>query len=123
MDSDELLRIQSSPEHLAIVGAGYIGCEFASIYRTLGCAVTLIEKESRILPGWEREAGERVAQMLEMRGVTIQLERNVALHQIEEYEEGVRIPMPGYRRSRPIWLSSQPAEDRIWKDLALAPSE
>jgi dihydrolipoamide dehydrogenase len=96
VDSDELLRIQSSPGHLAIVGAGYIGCEFASIYRTLGCAVTLIEKENRILPGWEREAGERVAQLLELRGVTVQLERNVALHQIEQYEEGIRVPVPGY---------------------------
>jgi dihydrolipoamide dehydrogenase len=96
VDSDELLRIQSSPRHLAIIGGGYIGCEFASIYRTLGCAVTVIEKQSRVLPGWESEAGERVAQTLEMRGVSIQLGRNVALHQIEEYEEGVRIPVPGY---------------------------
>jgi dihydrolipoamide dehydrogenase len=95
LDSDQLLRLNYLPTHLAIIGAGYIGCEFASIYRTLGCAVTLVEKENRILPGWEREAGERVAQNLEMRGVTIQLERQVSLEQIEEYEEGVRIPVPG----------------------------
>ena len=57
--------------------------------------MTLVEKESRVLPGWEREAGERVAQQLEMRGVTIRLERHVSLEQIEEYEEGVRIPVPG----------------------------
>ena len=95
MDSDQLLRVNYLPAHLAIVGAGFIGCEFASIYRTLGCAVTLVEKESRVLPGWEREAGERVAQKLEMRGVTIQLERHVSLEQIEEYEEVVRIPVPG----------------------------
>jgi dihydrolipoamide dehydrogenase len=94
VNSDELLRIQSLPERLVIVGAGYVGCEFASIYRTLGCAVTLIEKESRILPGWECEAGERVAQMLEMRGVTIQLGYHISPEQIEEYEEGVRVPVP-----------------------------
>jgi dihydrolipoamide dehydrogenase len=95
VDSDQLLRLNYLPTHLAIIGAGYIGCEFASIYRTLGCAVTLIEKENRILPGWESEAGERVAQNLEMRGVTILLERRVSLEQIEEYEEVVRIPVPG----------------------------
>src|ERR1700736_5011368 len=88
--SDQLLRIKSLPGHLAIIGAGYVGCEFASIYRTLGCAVTLIEAKNRVLPGWEAEAGGRVAQMLEMRGVTIQLERTISLQQIEEYEEGVR---------------------------------
>ncbi|MBV8141429.1 MAG: NAD(P)/FAD-dependent oxidoreductase, partial [Verrucomicrobia bacterium] len=91
VDSDALLRILTLPRHLAIIGAGYIGCEFASIYRTLGCAVTLMEKESRVLPGWESEAGERVAQMLEMRGVAIQLNRNVSLQQIEENEEGIRV--------------------------------
>src|SRR3984893_10014495 len=91
VNSDELLRIPSLPGRLVIIGAGHIGCEFASIYRTLGCAVTLIEKESRILPGWEAEAGERVAQVLELRDVTIQLGRGVSWDQIHEYEIGVRI--------------------------------
>jgi pyruvate/2-oxoglutarate dehydrogenase complex dihydrolipoamide dehydrogenase (E3) component len=72
-----------------------VGCEFASIYRTLGCAVTLMEKENRVLPGWEPEAGQRVAEMLEKRGVSIQLERIISLELIEEYEDGVRIPVPG----------------------------
>ncbi len=95
VNSDQLLRIQSLPSHLAIVGAGYVGCEFASIYRTLGSAVTLIEKENRVLPGWEAEAGQRVAQRLELRQVAIQLQRKISLQEIEEYEQGVRIPIPG----------------------------
>jgi pyruvate/2-oxoglutarate dehydrogenase complex dihydrolipoamide dehydrogenase (E3) component len=95
VNSDQLLGTKSLPEHLAIIGAGYVGCEFASIYRTLGCAVTLIEKENRVLPGWEPEAGQRVAEMLEMRGVSIQLERIVSLERIEESEEGVRVPVSG----------------------------
>jgi dihydrolipoamide dehydrogenase len=95
VNSDELLRITTLPESLAIVGAGYIGCEFASIYRTLGCEVTLIEKESRILPGWEIEAGERVAQVLKDRRVKIQLNHQVSFAQLEEKEDGVCIPGPG----------------------------
>jgi dihydrolipoamide dehydrogenase len=92
INSDELLRITALPGHLAIIGAGYIGCEFASIYRTLGCEVTLFEKESRVLPRWETEAGERVAEMLEMRGVKVHLGQNISLVQIEDHETGVRIP-------------------------------
>jgi len=95
VNSDELLRITTLPESLAIIGAGYIGCEFASIYRTLGCEVTLIEKESRILPGWEIEAGERVAQLLKDRRVIIQVDHQVSFAQVEEKEDGVRIPGPG----------------------------
>jgi dihydrolipoamide dehydrogenase len=93
VNSDQLLRIKFLPGHLAIIGAGYVGCEFASIYRTLGCAVTLIEAKNRVLPGWEAEAGGRVAQMLEMRGVKILLQHKIATQQIEEYEDGVRIPV------------------------------
>jgi pyruvate/2-oxoglutarate dehydrogenase complex dihydrolipoamide dehydrogenase (E3) component len=95
VNSDELLRLTTLPESLAIIGAGYIGCEFASIYRTLGCEVTLIEKESRILPGWEIEAGERVAQLLKDRRVKIQVDHQVSFAQVEEKEEGVCIPGPG----------------------------
>jgi dihydrolipoamide dehydrogenase len=92
VNSDELLRITTLPDHLAIVGAGHIGCEFASIYRSLGCEVTLIEKESRILPGWEHEAGERVARLLEDRRVAIQLNRHVSFASIETKASRVCIP-------------------------------
>jgi dihydrolipoamide dehydrogenase len=95
VNSDELLRIITLPGHLAIVGAGYIGCEFASIYRTLGCEVTLIEKENRILPGWEPEAGKRVAQVLEDREVRIKLDHQVSFAQVEERQDGVCIRGPG----------------------------
>ena len=91
VNSDELLRLFSLPGHLVIVGAGYIGCEFASIYRTLGCAVTLIEKENRVLPGWEAEAGERVAQALAMQGVAILLNQNLSFDQIALNGNGVSL--------------------------------
>jgi len=83
VNSDELLRIPSLPGRLVIIGAGYIGCEFASVYRTLGCQVTLIEKEKRVLPGWEAEAGERVAQTLVTQGVTVLLNHTISLDQID----------------------------------------
>ena len=92
MNSDELLRVTTLPDHLVIIGAGYIGCEFASIYRTLGSEVTLFEKESRILPRWEIEAGERVAEMLEMRGVKLRLGEEISLDRIGESETGIRVP-------------------------------
>ena len=93
VNSEELLRMPTLPERLVIVGGGYIGCEFASIYRTLGCAVTVIERENRILPGWEPEAGERVAQTLEAHGVTVLLNQNVSLDQIERGGGAVQIQL------------------------------
>ncbi len=83
VNSEELLRRPILPERLVIIGGGYIGREFASIYQTLGCAVTVIERENRLLPGWESEAGERVAQALVAQGVRVLLNQNFSLDQIE----------------------------------------
>lgn len=68
VNSDQLLALNVLPHHFAIIGAGYIGCEFASIYRRLGAEVTLIERSSRVLSGWEPEAGNHVAESLATRG-------------------------------------------------------
>jgi dihydrolipoamide dehydrogenase len=83
VNSEELLRRPTLPERLVIIGGGYIGCEFASMYRTLGCTVTVVEKENRLLPGWECEAGERVAQALMAQGVTVVVNQKFSLNQIE----------------------------------------
>jgi dihydrolipoamide dehydrogenase len=91
INSDQLLRTSALPEQLVIIGAGYIGCEFASIYRTLGSEVTLIEKANRVLPGWESEAADRVTQALEMRGVNIVRNHQVALHEIRESETSILV--------------------------------
>jgi dihydrolipoamide dehydrogenase len=96
VNSEELLRMPTLPERLVIVGGGYIGCEFASIYRTLGCAVTVVERANRLLPGWESEAGERVALALRAQGVTVLLKQNFSLDLIESDGAAVRIhPLGG----------------------------
>ena len=95
VNSDALLRTSALPERLVIIGAGYIGCEFASIYRTLGSEVTLIEKENQVLPGWEPEAADRVAEALEMRGVNILRNQQVALHEIRERETDILVVSQG----------------------------
>jgi dihydrolipoamide dehydrogenase len=89
VNSDQLLRIRALPERIVIIGAGYIGCEFASIYRTLGSEVTLIEKASQVLPGWAPEASTRVAEALELRGVNIVQNRHVAFEDIRENETSI----------------------------------
>jgi len=50
LSSDDLLRIDSIPESITIVGGGVIGCEFAFILASLGSHVTIVEALSRLLP-------------------------------------------------------------------------
>jgi dihydrolipoamide dehydrogenase len=94
VNSEELLRITTLPERLVVIGGGYIGCEFASIYRTLGCEVTLIERKERVLPGWELEAGKRVEETLKKLGVRIILDHHISFPLAEAAEDRVSLQGP-----------------------------
>jgi len=48
--STSILYKKQLPKHLVIIGGGYIGCEFASLYRGFGSKVTIIEKKNHLLP-------------------------------------------------------------------------
>jgi dihydrolipoamide dehydrogenase len=79
LNSEQLLQISEIPDHLAIIGGGYVGCEFASIFRALGSIVTLVEKESRLLPDWDVDASDHLWQSLCQRGVNVVLGEEVNL--------------------------------------------
>ena len=72
MTSDELLegsdRLYDS---MVIIGGGVIGVEFATFYRNLGCAVTLVEGMDRLLPNMDRELGQNLQQILKKQGVEV----------------------------------------------------
>jgi dihydrolipoamide dehydrogenase len=79
VNSDGLLTRTEIPKHLLVVGGGYIGCEFASIFRSLGSVVTLAEKEDRLLPNWDTSLGEYLAACLRSAGINIRLGHEVDL--------------------------------------------
>ncbi len=54
----QLYELDAIPEHLIVVGSGVTGAEFASAYRTLGAAVTLVSSRERVLPGEDADAAE-----------------------------------------------------------------
>jgi len=49
-DSDSVLEMDRIPRSLVVVGAGVIGCEYATIFRALGVQVTLVCGQERLLP-------------------------------------------------------------------------
>ncbi|MGH9064877.1 MAG: dihydrolipoyl dehydrogenase family protein [Acidimicrobiales bacterium] len=63
---------KAPPGRLAVLGGGVAGCEMASAWRALGTReVTVVEQEPRLLPGYEPEAGRRLAEALAERGVAV----------------------------------------------------
>ncbi|HTC12847.1 MAG TPA: NAD(P)/FAD-dependent oxidoreductase, partial [Chthoniobacterales bacterium] len=82
INSDELLDTVHTPAHLFIIGGGYVGCEFAAIYRGFGCQVTLAEQNEQLLPGWDASVGKHIAQQLAASGVELILGRQIAVADI-----------------------------------------
>ncbi|MFC1808000.1 dihydrolipoyl dehydrogenase [Candidatus Omnitrophota bacterium] len=60
LSSDDMLDLNYIPESLVIIGGGYIGCEFASIYSKLGTKVTIIELLDQLIPSSDKELARRL---------------------------------------------------------------
>ena len=67
--STSLMELQQLPRKLVIVGGGYIGLEFASIYAAFGSSITLVERNETLLRSQDRDIAEAVKTALEKRGV------------------------------------------------------
>jgi NAD(P) transhydrogenase len=70
LTSDDVVRLKHLPRTLAVVGAGVIGIEYASIFAAVGVQVTLVERRERPLEFLDREIVEELVHQLRMRNVT-----------------------------------------------------
>jgi NAD(P) transhydrogenase len=89
--SDDILGLKHLPRTLTIIGAGVIGCEYASIFATLGVRVTLIDKRPRLLPFVDAEVVEALAYHLRQNRVTLRLGEEVSGIEPFEDEHGERV--------------------------------
>jgi NAD(P) transhydrogenase len=89
--SDDILRLERLPRTLAVIGAGVIGCEYASIFAALGMRVTLIDKRPRLLSFVDAEIMETLAYHLRQNRVTLRLGEEVSGLEPIEDEHGERV--------------------------------
>ncbi len=78
LDSTGLLALDTFPGSLCIVGAGVIGLEFASVFRSFGCEVTVVEYMKECLPPYDSDISRRVRKAMEKRGVKFVMQAGVA---------------------------------------------
>lgn len=71
LSSKEALSLTSVPKSMIVVGAGAIGCEFASMYRSFGSEITLVEALPRIVPVEDEEISAELAKGLSRRGIKV----------------------------------------------------
>lgn len=75
--STSIMELKELPKKLTIVGAGYIGLEFASMYSEFGSEVTVIDMGDRLMPREDEEITERVKAILEAKGIKFLLKSKI----------------------------------------------
>ncbi|MBR1705449.1 MAG: dihydrolipoyl dehydrogenase [Bacteroidales bacterium] len=87
--SREILQLDRAPRRLAVIGGGVIGLEFASIFRSFGSAVTVVEFCKNILPRFDDDLSKRLKQSLSKRGIAI--ETSATVQRVVRTGEGLEV--------------------------------
>ncbi|MCX8971853.1 reactive chlorine resistance oxidoreductase RclA [Citrobacter portucalensis] len=91
-DSTGLLNLAQRPERLGILGGGYIGVEFASMFANFGSKVTIYEAAPQFLPREDRDIADAIANILRDKGVELILNANV--QSVSSHDGAVQLHMP-----------------------------
>lgn len=91
INSDHLLSIDQVPTSAVIIGAGAIGCEFASLLSDLGAEVTLLEALPEVLPGTDAEVSKAMRRSFKKRGIDIH--SGIGVTSCEKMKKAVRITL------------------------------
>lgn len=89
LTSREILDILEIPKRLCVIGGGVIGLEFASVFRSFGSEVTVLEYFKEILPRFDSDLSKRLKQSLGKRGIEINTQAQVV--GIEECGEEYKV--------------------------------
>jgi pyruvate/2-oxoglutarate dehydrogenase complex dihydrolipoamide dehydrogenase (E3) component len=76
LTNETIMEIREVPEHLLILGAGYIGLEFGQMFRRFGSRVTIVNRRSQILPNEDLDIATELQKALEADGVEFRLDSN-----------------------------------------------
>ena len=93
VDSTGLLQLETLPKRLAIIGAGVIGMEFASVFNRFGSEVTVIEYLKECLPALDSDIAKRLRKYLEKQGITFKMK--TAVENIADIEADVILMATG----------------------------
>lgn len=87
LNSTSIMELDEVPEHLLVLGGGYVGLEFAQMFRRFGSEVTVVQRGDQLLAREDGDVAEGVAEILRGDGIEVLLETEAL--RVEQTEDGV----------------------------------
>ena len=100
LDSTSIMELDIVPEHLLIVGGGYVGLEFGQMFRRFGSRVTIIQRGAHLLSREDNDVADEVAKILREDGIEVLLETST-LHAGQALDGRIQLTVrtPGGERT------------------------
>jgi pyruvate/2-oxoglutarate dehydrogenase complex dihydrolipoamide dehydrogenase (E3) component len=89
LTSTTILDLEELPEHLVVVGAGFVGLEFAQMFRRFGARVSVVDRNGRLAPREDEDASRVIGEIFASEGIEARLNAN-CIH-LEPHERGVSV--------------------------------
>ena len=93
LDSTSIMELDSVPQHLLVLGGGYVGLEFGQMFRRFGSQVTIIQRGKQLLAREDPDVANAVAGILREDGVEVLLQTDAA--RVEQRDGEVRLTVRG----------------------------
>jgi len=91
LDSTSIMELAETPEHLMVLGGGYIGIEFAQMFRRFGSRVTVVQRGKQLLPLEDEDIAQAVLGVLKEDGVEVLLDSQA--QRAEAANGGIRLTL------------------------------
>jgi pyruvate/2-oxoglutarate dehydrogenase complex dihydrolipoamide dehydrogenase (E3) component len=89
LTNENIMDLTEIPEHLVILGGGYVGLEFGQMFRRFGSRVTILHNQAQIVPHEDPEVAAELQKILESEGITFRL--NAVTSRIEQKNGSVKV--------------------------------
>jgi pyruvate/2-oxoglutarate dehydrogenase complex dihydrolipoamide dehydrogenase (E3) component len=93
LDNVRIMELDERPRHLLVVGGGFVGCEFAQMFRRFGSAVTIVEPGSHLLGREDEEVSAALEEVFREEGIRLLLDDRV--ESVARTAEGVAVELEG----------------------------
>jgi pyruvate/2-oxoglutarate dehydrogenase complex dihydrolipoamide dehydrogenase (E3) component len=89
LDSTSIMELDTLPDHLLVLGGGYIGVEFAQMFRRFGSRVTIVERDTQLMSREDRDVAEELTTVLRAEGIQVLLGATAA--EARRAESGIEL--------------------------------